>query len=66
MDWEKFFRDHEDYYVDAHFYENERKFTLEDLYQAFKARMQQELMVDVHGVSHYGLIVDRSSGDPQR
>ena len=32
--------------VMAGFYENRRDFSLEDLYLAFKARLQQEIMVD--------------------
>lgn len=63
MDWEKFFKEHKDYTVMAGFYENRRDFSLEDLYQAFKARLRQELMVDVHGVSNYGLLVERHDGD---
>lgn len=63
MDWEKFFKEHEDYTVRAGYYKNSRTFSLEELYQAFKARLQQELMVDVPGTSHYGLLQDRHSGD---
>lgn len=42
VDWAGFFKRHEDYVVDARYYENRNPFTLEELYQAFKARMQFE------------------------
>ena len=50
---------HKDYHVEAYFYECRRSFTLEELYQAFKARLKDELMVDVPGTSHYGLLADK-------
>jgi hypothetical protein len=42
VDWATFFSEHEDYHVEAYFYENRRPFTLEELYQAFKARLNFE------------------------
>jgi hypothetical protein len=42
MDHEAFFRDHEDYVVVAKYYGSERTFTVEQLYQAFAARLQRE------------------------
>jgi len=42
MEWEAFFKEHEDYTVASGFYENRRHFTLEQLYQAFKARLLAE------------------------
>lgn len=62
MDWEKFFLEHEDYRLTVSFYENRRSFSLEDLYQAFRARMMQEVHVDVPNTSHYGLLVERIPG----
>lgn len=41
-DWAKFFEDFEDYHIDARYYENRQPFTVEQLYQAFKARMKFE------------------------
>lgn len=38
-------------------------FTVEELYQAFKARLQSELVTDTHGTSHFGVLVDKPSGD---
>jgi hypothetical protein len=60
-----FFKENEEYRLKATYYGCETKFTLEELYQAFKARMLQEVVTDVHGTSHYGLLVNRpSAGDP--
>lgn len=42
VDWAAFFKEHEDYTVAAGFYENRRDFSVEQLYQAFKARMKFE------------------------
>jgi hypothetical protein len=33
--------------------------TLEQIYEAFRARLMNELLVDVHGTSHYGILVKR-------
>ena len=52
--WEEFFERHRDYTVMAGFYECRRDFSLEELYQAFKARLQAELKA-----SGFGLLVDR-------
>lgn len=41
-DWAGFFKDHEDYVIRVGFYENHRNFTMEELYQAFKARLEHE------------------------
>ncbi len=46
-DWWKFFKDFEDHRVKARFYENERSFSLEELYQAFKAREKEERAPEV-------------------
>ncbi|HLF13221.1 MAG TPA: hypothetical protein VJA26_18630 [Gammaproteobacteria bacterium] len=35
--------------------------TVEQLYQAFKARLIYELMVDTHGAPNYGVLVPRPS-----
>lgn len=32
----------------------------EERYQAFKARLVEELAVDVHNSPHYGVLIDRS------
>lgn len=42
MEWEKFFEQMDEYELKAIFYECSRNFTVEDLYQAFKARMLAE------------------------
>lgn len=42
VDWATFFSEHEDYRVEMHFHETRRSFTMEELYQAFKARMRFE------------------------
>ena len=57
-EWGEFFDEHADYTVASGFYENRRHFSLEQLYQAFKARLMHEVMVDAHGLSHYGCLVD--------
>jgi hypothetical protein len=35
--------------------------SVEELYQNFKARLIADLMVDVHGTSHYGNLVERET-----
>lgn len=40
--------------------------SVEDLYLAFKTRLMQELATDTHGTSHYGLLVDKPTGDVER
>ena len=42
VDWAEFFKRHEDYTVLASFYECRRDFSLEELYQMFKARLEHE------------------------
>lgn len=42
MDWQKFFEEHKDYQVETYFYENRNSFSLEEMYQAFKARYEAE------------------------
>lgn len=59
----EFFKRHGGYVIRSFFYENDGVFTVEELYQEFKARLVAELMVDVHGASHYGRLVERSDGD---
>ena len=66
MDWDKFFKEHKDYTVLSSFYENRRDFSLEELYQAFKERIKAEMVVDVHGTSHYGVLINRFDGDGER
>jgi hypothetical protein len=46
MEWEAFFREHKDYVVETYFYECRGSFSLEDLYCAFKARMEYERQMD--------------------
>jgi len=41
-DWTDFFGDFEDYSVEAFFYESRQTLSLEELYQAFKARYEAE------------------------
>lgn len=45
--WDAFFSAHEDFRFRVHFYGNERDFTLEELYQAFRARSDAERYVDL-------------------
>jgi hypothetical protein len=45
FDWREFFGSRE---------------ALENMYQAFKTRLTEEVMVDVPGTSHYGLLVDKA------
>lgn len=33
------------------------EFTVEELYQAFKTRLMADLLVDVHGTTHYGRLI---------
>lgn len=40
--WQEFFDEHADYYVGTFFYDNRGSFSLEELYQAFKARLEAE------------------------
>lgn len=35
----------------------------EEFYQALKVRLMDELVADVHGTSHYGLLTDKPRGD---
>ena len=46
--WQKFFKSNGEYVVKASYYECDADFTVEDLYQAFKARMQQEARDAAH------------------
>lgn len=57
-DYQQFFSDMDDFRIEGRFYENGQSFTIEELYQAFKARMIAELVVDVPGASHYGRLED--------
>lgn len=45
MEWRDFFKDAEDYRIETRFYENGFSFTLEEMYQAFKARVVEELQL---------------------
>lgn len=47
IDWEKFFAAHENYLLEAWFYECNRTFTVEECYQAFKARLHAESRPDI-------------------
>lgn len=40
--WWEFFDKNEDFVLKVRYYENSREFTLEELYQAFKARLAEE------------------------
>lgn len=42
MNWEDFFARHGDYALVVKFYECERSFSLEEMYQAFKERLEAE------------------------
>ena len=41
-EWEEFFEKHRDYTIQAGFFECRRDFSMEELYQAFKARLVAE------------------------
>jgi len=43
-DYKEFFNRLEDYKVDANFYECGERFSVEDLYQAFKDRLKEEYL----------------------
>lgn len=45
-DWAEFFKDHQDYRVETYFYECRGNFTLEELYQAFRARLEHDNKMD--------------------
>jgi hypothetical protein len=45
-DWRDFFDRHEDYRVETYFYECRGDFTMEELYQAFKARLEHEREIE--------------------
>lgn len=49
IDWADFFERHRDYTVMAGFYECRLDFSLEELYQAFKARLAHEQKMDSYG-----------------
>jgi hypothetical protein len=56
-EWEPFFKKHGGTFLSnpgtAHF-------TIEELYQAIKERLKDDLVSDTHGTSHYGLLTDRT------
>jgi hypothetical protein len=54
--WEYFFRENA---TDALTTEHGHSVGIEDLYRAFKERLIHELMVDVHGTSHYGRLLEK-------
>jgi hypothetical protein len=37
--------------------------SFEELYQAMKERLKKELLVDAHGLSNYGRLIDESLED---
>lgn len=43
-EWQEFFEKHRDYTVQSSFYECRQDFTMEELYQAFKARLIAEVV----------------------
>ena len=43
MNWQDFFKAHSLYRVETYFYDSRDSFTLEELYQAFRARLFDEL-----------------------
>lgn len=43
MNWDDFWYGASDFRVKSNFYESERRFTVEELYQAFKERMLKEM-----------------------
>lgn len=64
--WQELFEHYREYCVHMGFYECEGAVELEELYQHFKARMVAELMVDVHGTTHYGRLLEREDTGDER
>ena len=48
-DYSEFFKRMEDYRIESRFYENGASFEIEELYQAFKARVYEELKDKIIG-----------------
>ena len=59
--YEKFFNKMVDYRIETRFYENGESFEVEELYQAFKARLIAELAVSAPDLRTLGLIVEKDS-----
>jgi hypothetical protein len=57
-DYEKFFSRMADYTIESRFYENGESFQVEELYEAFKARLIHELVVDHPSFNVFGLLRD--------
>jgi hypothetical protein len=53
-DWEKFFDYHKGDYIAIQGDSFQSTLTIETIYQYFKKRMIDELLVDIHGTSNYG------------
>ena len=45
-EWEPFFKENGEYRISVHFYESDNRFTVEQLYQAIKERLKDELVSD--------------------
>jgi len=63
MSEHEFFRRYGEYVVPAQFYENRAEFTVEEMYQAFKARLLGELMEasDAYGDDDLSIILQRAA-----
>ena len=48
-EWEPFFKDNGEYVITVRFYEGSGAFTVEELYQAIKERLKDELVADTGG-----------------
>lgn len=57
-EYKAFFDKFKDDAVETHCFGFQSSFSIEDLYQAFKARLIAELLVDVHNSPTYGNLKD--------
>jgi len=62
-DWKEFFQRHKDYVVNASYYECKSEFSLEDMYQAFRARLLDELMSAASGIGEddFAVVIQRAT-----
>jgi len=54
----KFFKKMEDYRIISRFYENQESFSVEEMYQAFKERLIDELKVELPNTGFTGKLID--------
>lgn len=65
-DYKEFFEEHGDEYMMLAYQGTNGAATIEDLYQAIKARLMDELLVDVPHTGHYGILVGRGEAEDGR